>query len=443
MASKTGALDTTTLDQFRDRLEEHPEFRIAMNAATQGDMEEVSLNRRVIDKLDWNFSHEAKVGGITAQNQAGTCWLYAATNWMRKLAMKKMKVDEFQFSQNYLVFWDRLEKSNQFLEKILETIDLPLDDRMVYQLFDKPISDGGEWLRLSDLVAKYGVVPRTVMRDTSNLVNSKFVNYVMLYKLREAAARLRSMHAAGKSKNDLRTAKQGALETIYRILVTLYGEPPRRFDYGFKTRKGKVVRDSGITPQEFFQKWVGIELGEYRHLVSSPLPDTPYEVPVRWEISPNLVGAENRCSLNVPIDVVRKLSQKLLEDKQAVFFDCDVTQCLNRKLGIMDTELYDYGLLFGTDFEWDRQGRMQFLHQRATHCMVMVGVDVVDGVPQKWKIENSWSEENGHKGIFQMSDRWFTEYVYGIAVHQDVLGEELTAAYDKDPIVLPPWHPLG
>lgn len=443
MATKRGAIDTKTLASFRKSLEERPEYRVARNAASRGNLEEVSLNRAVIDKLDWNFSHEVAVGGITAQNNAGTCWLYAGLNWLRKRAMKKMKVKEFQFSQNYLVFWDRLEKANQFLERILRTLDRPLDDRYVVHLLEKPLSDGGEWIRLSDLVEKYGLVPRSVMNDTANLENSAFLNYTLHYKLREAAARLRELHAAGAKEARLQEFKEGTLGMVYRSLVILLGEPPRKFDFGFKTKKGKVVRETGITPQEFFTRWVDLDLSDYLHLVSSPLESTPYYRPYRFEFSPNLVGMPLASSLNVPIDTVRDLSRQLLVDGKAVLFDCDVTQGLNRKLGALDTELYDYGALLGTEFTWDRAGRMKYLHQRPTHCMVLVGVDLVDDRPVKWKIENSWGDESGHKGVFQMSDRWFTEYVYGITVHRKVLGKKLTKAFEKEPVLLPPWHTLS
>jgi bleomycin hydrolase len=443
MSSKNGALSLRTIEGMRKRVEEQASLRVAMNAATQGNLEEIALNRRVVGHLDWSFSHEVPVGGITSQNQAGTCWLYAGLNWMRKRAMKKMKVEKFEFSQNYLVFWDRLEKANQFLERILTHRDRPTEDRRVHHLLKKPVPDGGEWIRLSQLVEKYGLVPRSAMANTSNLEASDFPNKVLFYKMREGAARLRKLHREGKKLTELRAVKRELLEMVYRMLVVLYGEPPRKFDYGFRTKKGKFKRDQGITPQEFSRKWLDVDFRDYVHLVSSPLETTPYGHPYQFEFAPDLIGASPRSSLNVPIDVVRDLAQKLLKKKKPVFFDCDVTQGLNRKLGLLDTELYDYGLLLGTDFQWDRAGRMEYYQQCPTHCMVLVGVDLVDGSPTKWKIENSWSKDSGHEGIFQMSDRWFSEYVYGIAVHRKLLDKKLLKCLEKDPIVLPPWHTLA
>lgn len=443
MTAKNGALSPQDLEAFRTAFEAKPEYRIAMNAASRGDLEEVSLNRRVTERIDWSFSDEIPPGGITAQKMAGTCWLYAGLNWLRKLTARKMGVDSMLFSQNYLVFWDRLEKANVFFEKMIELAGLPLDDRKVHHYLATPANDGGDWLLLANLIDKYGMVPSTAMAESANLGNSAFMNRVISYKLREGAATLRRLHADGKRLEALRARKRELMGDFYRMLCVLFGEPPRSFDFAYRDKKGKFHRDRGLTPKDFFRKWVGIRTGDYRHLVSSPLPDTPFLKTYAFECARNIEGFPPGASLNVPIQTVRELAITLLKKKEPVFFDCDVTLGLNRKLGMFDTELYDYGLLFDTRFDWGRSERMQYLQERPTHCMVMLGVDLVGGKPVKWKIENSWGDDKGDKGVFQMTDRWFEEHVYGIVVSEKVLGKKLTALADQPPTILPPWHTLA
>lgn len=443
MTAQDGTLGPEVIENFRSSFEANPMYRVAMNAATQGQLEEIALSRRVVDGLDWGFSHEVHTGGITAQKFAGTCWIYAGLNWLRKRTIEKMNVEEFYFSQNYLVFFDKLEKANRFFERMIELRDLPLDDRRVHHYLQSPVSDGGDWLLLSDLIRKYGVVPREAMHETTNLANSGFKNKVLSLKLRQGAAQLRNLAAEGAGLEDLRAKKLELLNVVYRMLSVLLGEPPKTFDLSFRDKDKKFHRTLGLTPQDFFRDWVELDLDDQYHLMCSPLPDTPYNQVYAVENLRNVEGRPQGLSLNLPIETIRELSQKLLEAGKAVFFDCDVTQGLHRPLGILDPDLYEYDLLFDTSFDWDRSERMQYFHQRPTHCMVMTGVDLVEGKPRKWKIENSWGDALGHKGNFQMSDAWFEEHVYGITVSGADLGEELRAHFAKQPVVLPPWHTLS
>jgi bleomycin hydrolase len=443
MARKSGAISKKSLARYRKHFESEPRYRVAMNAATHGHLEEIALSRRVVDGLDWHFSHELSPGGITAQKSAGTCWIYAGLNWLRKLTMKRMGVEEFYFSQNYLVFWDKLEKANRFLERMIDLRDRPIDDRKVHHYLQAPVSDGGDWLLLANLIDKYGLVPREAMADTSNLGDSAFMNKVMSFKLRQGAADLRRLHADGASIAELHAVKEAQLGAIHRMLCILLGEPPETFDLAYRTKGGKFHRRRGLTPHQLFQEWVGIETSDYYHLVSSPMESTPYDHTYVVENLRNIEGMPPGPSLNVPIDTVRELAVKLLKKGEPVFFDCDVTQGLNRALGVLDNDLFEYDLLFDTSFEWERPERMAYLHQRPTHCMVLIGVDLVNGRPAKWKIENSWGDELGHKGLFQMSDEWFEEHVYGLTVHRSHLGKKLRKLFDQEPVALPPWHTLA
>jgi bleomycin hydrolase len=75
--------------------------------------------------------------------------------------------------------------------------------------------------------------------------------------------------------------------------------------------------------------------------------------------------------------------------------------------------------------------------------MLFTGVDVVDGTTRRWRVENSWGEDNGQKGFYLMNDSWFDEYLFEIAARRSALPAALRAAIEEPPIVLPAWDPMG
>lgn len=438
-----GAITPDLLESCRAEFAANPAHRLAMNACSNGNIDEIALNRQVLAGVDWHFSHEVAGGAITNQKRAGFCWLFASLNWLRVEVISKLKVESFEFSQNYLIFWDRLEKANRFLTAIVALRDRPTDDRTVDFLLREPSPDGGEWHMVANLIRKYGLVPKSAMADTFNLSDSTFLNKVSEYKLREAAAIVFELHRSGANDAAIAQAKRKALSEIYRILCILLGEPPQRFDFTYRDKKNKFHAHRDLSPHSFYEQIVGADLDDYVWVMSSPLESTPYHQTFCIEQFQNVVEGDPGTFLNVPMATLKDLAIRGLKDKQALLFGCDVLQASNRKLGVMDPSVLEYELLFNTEFSMDRAQRMQFLQARLTHNMVILGVDLVEDRPVKWKIENSWGDEFGHKGIFMMTDAWFDEYVYALVVNRRYLDREQSALLRKKPTVLPPWHPLA
>lgn len=438
-----GAITPDLLAACRAEFAANPAHRLAMNACSYGNVDEIALNRQVLAGVDWHFSHEVPTGAISNQKRAGFCWLFASLNWLRTDVISKLKVENFEFSQNYLIFWDRLEKANRFLTAIAALRDRPTDDRTVDFLLRDPSTDGGEWHMVANLIRKYGLVPKSAMADTFNLSDSTFLNKVVHYKLREAAAIMFGLHRAGAAEAEIEEAKRKAFSEIYRILCILMGEPPETFDFTYRDKKDKFHAHRDLTPHAFYQQFVGKDLDDYVWVMSSPLESTPYHQTFCIEHFQNVVEGDPGTFVNVPMATLKDLAVRALKDKQALLFGCDVLQESSRKLGIMDTGVLEYDLLFNTAFTMDRAQRMQFLQARLTHNMVILGVDLVKDRPVKWKIENSWGDEHGHKGIFMMTDAWFDEYVYAVVVNRRYLDGDLAALLEQKPTVLPPWHPLA
>ena len=441
--SSLSGITPEQLQAYRSAFEANPAHRLALNACSNGNVDEIALNRRALAGMDWHFSHEVTTGDISNQKRAGFCWLFASLNWLRVDVIDKLQVETFEFSQNYLIFWDRLEKANRFVSAMMDLRDRPTDDRMVDFLLRDPSPDGGEWHMVANLIRKYGLVPKSAMADTANLSDSTFLNKVIHYKLREAAAKIFALHREGATESRILELKEHALAEVYRMLCIMLGEPPERFDFSYRDKEKVFHSHRDLTPHAFYAQFVDRNLEDYVWVMSSPLESTPYHRTFYLDQFNNVEGGDPGVFLNLPMGALKDLAIRMLKDKQPVLFGCDVLQESSRKLGIMATDVLEYELLFNASFSMDRAQRMQFLQARLTHNMVILGVDLVDDRPVKWKIENSWGDEYGHKGIFLMTDSWFDEYVYALVVHKRYLDHDQERLLQQEPTRLPPWHPLA
>lgn len=434
----------------RDRLETYHErfsadniHRIAQNAVSNAEINDIALNRNVLARMEQVFSHEIETGKITNQKQSGRCWMFAGLNALRIPAIRKMNVETFEFSENYCMFWDKLEKSNYFLESIIETREEETSGRTVMWILRNPISDGGQWDMFINLVRKYGVVPKSLMPETVNSSNTKSMNTLLTAKLREDAVVLRKMHTEGKPVAYLREQKREMLNDIYRMLAINCGEPPTEFRWEYRDKEKKFHRDDGITPTQFYDKYVGLNLRDYVSLINCPTSDKPFDRHFTIQYLGSVLDGDPIRYLNADIGLLRSVALKMIQEGEPVWFGSDTGKMMHRTHGILDPNLFDYEMIYGADFKMTKGERVEYGHSQMTHAMVLLGADVVDGKPVKWKVENSWGEDPGQKGLFVMSDDWFTEYLFQVVVPIKHLPTELARRLEDDPIVLKPWDPMG
>ena len=417
--------------------------RQMQNAVTVTTVDKLALNRAVFTGMDDSFSCKLDDWAVTNQKKSGRCWIFAGTNLLRVGAMKKMNLKEFEFSQSYIFFWDKIERANYFLESIIDTAGRPDGDRTVDFLLDNVANDGGQWNMFVSLVRKHGLVPKTAMPESESSSNSRMMNKALKAKLREGAKRLRGMYTKGDSVKMLRKAKQEILTAVYRILSIHIGTPPSRFDWQWRDKDNKFHRDGEMTPQEFARKYVTADLEEYVCLVHDPRPGSPFGRTFTVAYLGNVVGGEPVKYLNVDIDTMKKIAMRTLLDGEPVWFGCDCSPQMDRDIGIWDAHLFDYEGVYDTTFALNKAERLIYLQSSMNHAMLFTGVDIVDGQPRRWRVENSWSDESGKKGFFIMNDSWFDEYMFEIAARKSYLSKELQKALKLKPIVLPPWDPMG
>ncbi|MFC4617566.1 C1 family peptidase [Camelliibacillus cellulosilyticus] len=441
---KDSAITQDMLERFTTDFKGDAQRRVVMNAIKKNGINDVAMNQDSPVAMQYTFSHEIKTGQITNQKQSGRCWLFAALNTLRQQVAQNCNLESFELSQNYQMFWDKFEKANYFLESILETLDEDTNSRLVSWLLMAPLNDGGQWDMFVNLVDKYGVVPKHVMPETFQSSNTRMLNYLVTLKLREDAAKLRKQYREDKkSASELRAQKEEMLNEVYRMLCLSLGEPPTRFDFEYRDKDDEFHRDPGLTPKDFFEKYVKVNLDDYVSLINAPTDDKPFDRTYTVKYLGNVKGGKDVNYLNVEIDTLKEAALKQLKDNEPVWFGCDVGKWLDRDAGIMDLDLFDYEATLGVQFGMNKAERLDYGDSLMTHAMVFTGVNIADDKPNRWKVENSWGKDPGNKGFFIMSDPWFDQYMYQVVVHKKYLPETLKSALNQKPIELEPWDPMG
>lgn len=434
------------LKRFDKDVQETPASATLKNAVATNGINKSSETLASKIAMNPTFSVELETGSVTDQMKSGLCWVFAALNTLRHPLQADFKIKDFELSQGYLLFWDKLEKSNFFFENVLNTAVLPVGDRKVDFLMTTPQQDGGQWDMICALVEKYGLVPKSVMPDTFSRQNSSELNDVLNKKLRKDAIVLRKLVADNAPESEINQAKENMLSEVYRILVYTVGTPPTSFDWSYRDDDKKFHEEKNITPQDFFKKYINWDLSDYVSLINSPTDDKPYNHLYTVEMLGNVVGGRQVRHLNLDIDTFKSLAIKQLEAGESIWFGSDVGQSSDTKLGIMDTKIHDINGLFAADFQMTKAERLDYAESLMTHAMVITGVNLEDGKPTKWKVENSWGEKVGTKGYFVMSDDWFDQYTYQIVINKKYLPENLKKIIQDEyeqPKVLAPWDPMG
>ena len=430
------------IEEFRKSFDSDPSATIAQNAVSNADLSTLALRRELVQNMDFSFSTKLDEWNATNQRRSGRCWLFATLNLFRVGAMKKMNVKNFEFSQAHIHFWDKLERANHFLEAILETSDRPVDDRTIHFLLSDPIGDGGQWNMAMNLIRKHGLVPMSAYPESHSSSSTRSMNTVLKDILRTTASEIRGILDDGGSKNEARKHKEERMKEIWRVLCIHLGTPPEKFDWQWRDKDNEFHRKGTMTPLEFVDEYVEVDWEEYICIVNDPRNE--YYRTYTVDFLQNVAGGPPVVYLNVPSDEMKDITQRLLEDGVPVWMGCDVGKNMARKRGLWDAELYDLKGLYGIQFGMEKADRLRFGQTMMTHAMLFTGVDVVDGKPRRWRVENSWgSEDSGEKGFYTMNDNWYDEHMFEIAAPKDYLTDQMKSGLKGDPIVLPAWDPMG
>jgi bleomycin hydrolase len=436
-----GAITSEILQQIRTTYKETPDNNAVTNAVTHNEIKKLAINRENEGKVNHLISNKIETKAVTNQKKSGRCWLYTGLNTLRPLVTRKYNMDLFEFSQTYNFFWDQFEKANLYLEAIIATAHLPVDNRKVVWLFQNPVDDGGQWTTFSDNVKKYGLVPSSAMPDTYQSENTSMMSRLLKRKLREDGMRLREMAIQKTTEDAINKTKLEMLSDVYRILVLSLGEPPVEFTWQFEKKDGTISEAKTYTPKQFYDEVIGVNLDDYVMLMNDPSKEyyKLYEV----EYDRNLAEGHNWKFINLPIQVIKDYAKASILNNEPMYFSCDVGKQLNIEKGTLDLNNYDYNSLMGVNFDMDKKNRILTHESGSTHGMALVGVNVLpDGKVDKWLLENSWGKDKGNNGYLTMTDDWFSEYMFRLVVNKQYVDAKVLKILDKKAIMLPPWDPV-
>jgi len=415
--------------------------KVAQNAVTNVQLPDLTLNRDLVQDIDDSFSTKLDDWKVTAQMRSGRCWLFATLNLLRVGAMKKMKLKNFEFSQAHIHFWDKFERANHLLEAIIETSDRPVDDRTIHFLLSDPIGDGGQWNMAMNLIRKHGLVPKSAYPESDSSSATRWMNAELKNILRSSACEIRAIVDGGGSVEEAREHKEKRIADIWNMLCIHLGTPPKTFNWQWRDKDDEFHRNGRMTPQQFAAEFVDIDWEDYVCIVNDPRNE--YYQTYTIDFLQNVAGGPPVVYLNVPNKEMKAITQKLLEDGMPVWMGCDVGKEMDRKRGLWDADLFDVEGLYGVEYGMDKADRLRHNQTMMTHAMLFTGVDVVNGRPRRWRVENSWGDKTGQKGYYTMNDSWYDQYMFEIAAPTSYLNEKMQAGLEAEPVVLPAWDPMG
>ena len=445
-----GGISAEMLSEISKGYEGDADDRAIRNALAGSSIATLSVNADNAAMIDTHFSDRVKTKGITDQQSSGRCWLFTGLNVLRAKMIAKYDLPGMEFSQNYLFFYDQLEKANLFLQGVIDTKDLPFEDRKVDWLFSNPLSDGGQFTGVSNLIVKYGLVPSDAMPETYQSNNTSNIATLLKLKLREDGLDLRKAYAEGRAKigkgpkkdvekglktldAQLQRMKVEQLSEIYRMLALCLGEPVKEFMY-----EGKKY-----TPVSFYEEFIGGDL-ENNYLMIMNDPCREYGKVYEIDYDRHVYDGHNWLYVNLPVERIKEMAIASIKDNTAMYFSCDVGKFLDRKKGVLDIANFDYESLMGVTFGMDKKERVQTHASGSSHAMTLIAVDICEetGKPVKWMVENSWGPSSGYQGCLIMTDEWFNEYMFRLVVEKKYVPADVLEMLEQKPTLLPAWDPM-
>lgn len=439
--SKFKALTNDQLQKYQADFTARPQANVIARAIMKNGIKATSEDPNASQRDHRVFSYEVKTGKVSNQRHSGRCWSFATLNTLRHLFAAKYNFKDFELSQNYLFFWDRIERANMFLQNVIATADRPFHDRTVdfYVAFAE--NDGGQWANAASIIEKYGVVPEYVMPDTYNTKNTDDIADVMGYLMHKDALVLRRMiNEQHASDEDIATAKENMMSEVYRLAVDAFGMPPVNFDLEYRDDDKKYHREANLTPLDFFHRYWDLDLRDY--VVITNAPDHEMNQVYAMPQQDNVVDGIPIKFVNVPFEDLQKSAMAQLKAGETVWVGNDVLQQMDRKRGLMDADLFRREELLGIDFKMSKKDRLETRQACVSHAMTLTGFNEVDGQVDRWKIENSWGDENGDNGYFVMTQKWFEEYTYEAVINKKYLDERLRQLSQQTPRQLEAWDSL-
>ena len=436
------AIKKENLNRELNNYQKDDKNKILRHALVKNSIYEIANSQDTIKEMDFNFDINIKTLPAANQKASGRCWLFAATNVCREIIAKECNLANFELSQSYLAFYDRLEKSNYLLEAVIELIDQDYDDRTLAFLLQNGVGDGGQWDMFVSLANKYGLCPKNVYPETNTSSATRETNQLINFNIRKFASDAKALKQA-KGLQAVREEKERVLNKIYFLLIDAYGVPPQEFDFEYTDKDGNYHLEKGFSPLSFKERYLGNTLDDFVSLINAPTKDKEFGKTYTIQYLGNVVGGKEVTHLNVTMDRMKELILAQLRDDRIVWFGSDVGFYGDREEGVWDDQRFDLETPFGLDLKMNKGESLDYHASQMNHAMCITGVSFKEGIPNKWKIENSWGKDRAKEGYYLMSSSWFDQFVYQAVVDKKYLNADELKALEQKPIVLKPWDPMG
>ena len=437
-------LSIDKINEYEKEFLEDKRNIVAMNAATYNGVQKVARDVNALKDEPFAFGVDIKNGDVTNQKKSGRCWMFASMNVLRNIVIKKFNLENFELSQSYTLFWDKLERCNYYMEAVIEKANEPLGDRVMDYLMSDLLSDGGQWDMFVNIVKKYGLVPKYAYPESQTSSATVQLNKYLCKIMRKYTTELREK-VQNEGVEKARELKEEVLKDVYNVLTSTLGQMPEKFDVVLHDKDGKLIEDKGMDAHSFFEKYIGADIDDYVSLINSPTEDKPFNKTYTIKYLGNSVEGRIVKHLNLPIEELKKAAVKQLKDGYPVWFGCDVgrSSIVEDERAILDTKAVDYETLFNVDLKLSKEDALDYGYSMMTHAMTFTGVQMDGNEALRSKVENSWGEKFGYKGHFVMTSDWFDQYVYQVVVNKKYLTEKSRKDYEKEPKELKPWDPMG
>ena len=442
MSNIEGSLDLVSQNKILSDYLEDKRNTVVRHALSRETLTDIVHETQAIAETSMVFSNEIKTMPVTNQKNSGRCWIFAGLNVLREIVAKKLgTTGQFELSQNYISLYDKIEKANFALESVISLAQYSPNERVFQFILQDPVSDGGQWDMFVNLVRKYGLMPKDCFPETYHSEHTRETNFLVAAIIRDFAHTAHELSAKGK-KSEIRAVKDKAMENVYRLFFDAFGVPPKKFEFEWNDSKDKFHKET-FTPKSFFDKFIGKEIEEYQSLINSPTKDKPFMRNFTIDYLGNVIEGKSINHLNVEMKDMKDAIIRQLLDGEIVWFGSDVSFYRDRASFAWDDKAFDYESALGFGLHFDKGAMLDYRHSAMNHAMCIVGVDLEDGKPLKWKIENSWGSDSGSSGYYVMSDSWFDRFVYQAVVKNKYLTKEQISAAKKVPVHLNPWDPMG
>lgn len=430
------------IDAYLKEYDSKPMNRIIQNVLAKN---KITKTIKINEKRVYNrhiFEIDIPTMKATNQQGSGRCWIFAGLNILREIVAKKLKISDFELSQNYVAFYDKFEKINYTLESIIELCSRDYDDRTLCHVLKEGVQDGGQWDMFANIIKKYGVVPKVVMDETEQSANTRESNFVICNTLRKFGARASKLIREGK-KDEILKEKKELLSKLFNFLCMCYGKPVEKFNFEYIDSSKNYHLEKDLTPLSFAQKYLEGVIDEYVSVVNAPTPTKPFYNLFTVKYIGNVVGGKKITYLNLPMNELKDLCLKQLKAGELIWFGSDCGKYRD-DMAVWDDEMYDYKNVFGIDLKVEKGDMLDYQISAMDHAMVITGVSFKEeGKPGRWKIENSWGVDKANGGYYLMTDSWFDNFVYQVVINKKYLSKEQLEVLNKEYIELEPWDPMG